>query len=126
MSMNELVSKAYLDELQSMHETAIAELEGAAADADILLMEEARVINWAYANRFPETDMVYGSDDFLVSSNFTWPDGNAGSKSNIVTGSNGYESIRFNRPDGKYVTIIYTYHANGMLANKNHETEGYS
>ena len=89
------------------------------------LAELKQIKDWAFSEAYDASNIVYDSDGIVESADLVWPDGEAGSISNVETDNFGISSIRFNRPDSKYITIVITRDADGNVTETSSTATGY-
>lgn len=75
--------------------------------------------SWALAESFSISSPAFDANGYISGAVITWPDGNIGSISNVVTGAHGITSIRYNRSEaGKYATVNIAYDGSGVVSNQ--------
>ena len=78
--------------------------------------ESKRVTQMALAEAFTiASGVTYDADGIISAANIVWADGEAGTISNVTKDAFGINSIRYNRPAGKYATINITRDADGNV-----------
>ena len=88
--------------------------------------EVKQVQDWALSESYTVTGGVsYDDDGIIEAANILWPDGEVGSISDAETDDFGISSIRFNRPDDKYITIAITRDSDGNVASTSSTTNGF-
>ena len=83
------------------------------------------VSDWALSESFAYSNLTYDAAGNVDSGTITWPDGDIGSISNVVVGTHGITSIRYNRSDGKYATVSIVYAASGDFSSQSITLTGF-
>lgn len=74
---------------------------------------------WALTESFSISSPAFDTNGYISGAVITWPDGDIGSISNVVTGAHGITSIRYNRSEaGKYATVNIAYDGSGVVTNQ--------
>lgn len=81
------------------------------------LIDSAIVKEWVSSESFEISNITYTANDNIATADLDWPDGESGSISNVVEDSEGrITSIRYNRPNSKYVTLTITYSGDNVAS----------
>ena len=122
---NYAIHVAFTADIADQINQAVTDAETAADSAAAEIGSVGGVQIWALSESYTATNIVYDNDSILESADLTWPDGEAGSISDVTTDDFGITSIRYNRPGGKYITIDITRDADGNVTQTTSTATGY-
>lgn len=131
----EFLAKTAFDDIISSLEDLKASVEASESNASdseeqaefwATLAEVKNIQDWALSESFTITGNVsYDSDGNIESADIQWPDGEPGSISDVQTNEFGITSIRFNRPDSKYIEVTVTRDGDGNVTETTATAEGF-
>ena len=82
----------------------------------LAISEPSIISGWAMVEAFSWSNIIYDSNYNLITADIVWSDGDIGDIDNVVVGTYGITSMRYNRNGGtKYATRSITYDGSGFV-----------